>query len=107
MITPENPENPESPENLKIEELFERHALTFGELREFIYRNSMLPNNTPVMIERITDNYFTPGQTFNGNTLTPWATLKMPDGYHEWDNEYVQGQSIFEQDGVILVRGHY
>ena len=65
---------------------------TMESLRRFVKENEELSDDVPVVIERVTDNYFE-GREFNGSTVNGWDVLKV-EGYHyhsslEW-NEKMQ-----------------
>ena len=61
-------------------------------LRRFVKENEDLVDDTPILIERVTDNYFQK-RDFNDNEISGWDVLKV-EGYHyhsslEW-NEKMQ-----------------
>ena len=65
---------------------------TMESLRRFVRENGDLSDDVPVVIERVTDNYFE-GREFNGVQIGGWDVLKV-EGYHyhsslEW-NEKMQ-----------------
>ena len=65
---------------------------TMESLRRFVKENEELSDDVPVVIERVTDNYFE-GREFNGSIVGGWDVLKV-EGYHyhsslEW-NEKMQ-----------------
>lgn len=62
---------------------------TMESLRRFVKENEELSDDVPVVIERVTDNYFE-GREFNGSTVNGWDVLNV-EGYHyhsslEWNN---------------------
>ena len=65
---------------------------TMESLRRFVKENEELSDDVPVVIERVTDNYFE-GRELNGVQIGGWDVLKV-EGYHyhsslEW-NEKMQ-----------------
>ena len=65
---------------------------TMESLRRFVKENEDLGDDTPILIERVTDNYFQK-RDFNDNEISGWDVLKV-EGYHyhsslEW-NEKMQ-----------------
>ena len=65
---------------------------TMESLRRFVKENEDLGDDTPILIERVTDNYFE-GRELNGVQIGGWDVLKV-EGYHyhsslEW-NEKMQ-----------------
>ena len=76
----------------KEELLSKKLHFTMESLRRFVKENEDLGDGTPILIERVTDNYFE-GREFNGSTVNGWDVLKV-EGYHyhsslEW-NEKMQ-----------------
>ena len=76
----------------KEELLNKKLHFTMESLRRFVRENEELSDNTPILIERVTDNYFE-GREFNGVQIGGWDVLKV-EGYHyhsslEW-NEKMQ-----------------
>ena len=62
---------------------------TMESLRRFVKENEELSDDVPVVIERVTDNYFE-GRELNGVQIGGWDVLKV-EGYHyhsslEWNN---------------------
>lgn len=53
---------------------------TMKSLRRFVKENEDLSDDAPIVIERVTDNYFE-GREFNGSTISGWDVLKV-EGYH-------------------------
>ena len=49
-------------------------------LRRFVKENEDLGDDTPILIERVTDNYFEK-RDFNDNEISGWDVLKV-EGYH-------------------------
>ena len=91
--------------------------LTLKDLRNFLSAQQVkdLPDDTPVLIERVEDFYFTPDP--HGVT-TPWKTISVP--YECWDNPenaVVNDNTIFQQffqaycislyKKKILIYAHY
>ena len=73
----------------KEELLNKKLHFTMESLRRFVKENEDLGDDTPILIERVTDNYFE-GREFNGSTVNGWDVLKV-EGYHyhsslEWNN---------------------
>ena len=67
---------------------------TMESLRRFVKENEDLGDDTPILIERVTDNYFQK-RDFNGNEISGWDVLKV-EGYHyhsslAW-NEKIQAE---------------
>ena len=67
---------------------------TMESLRRFVKENKDLRGDTPVVIERVTDNYFQK-RDFNNNEISGWDVLKV-EGYHyhsslAW-NEKIQAE---------------
>ena len=67
---------------------------TMESLRRFVKENEDLSDDTPVVIERVTDNYFQERE-WNGSIIGGWDVLKV-EGYHyhsslEW-NEKMQAE---------------
>ncbi len=67
---------------------------TMESLRRFVKENEDLGDDTPILIERVTNNYFEK-RDFNGSTVNGWDVLKV-EGYHyhsslEW-NEKMQAE---------------
>ena len=67
---------------------------TMESLRRFVKENEDLGDDTPILIERVTDNYFEK-RDFNGNEISGWDVLKV-EGYHyhsslAW-NEKIQAE---------------
>ena len=65
---------------------------TMESLRRFVKENEDLGDDTPILIERVTNNYFE-GRELNGVQIGGWDVLKV-EGYHyhsslEW-NEKMQ-----------------
>ena len=63
-------------------------------LRRFVKENEDLGDGTPILIERVTNDYFEK-RDFNGNEISGWDVLKV-EGYHyhsslEW-NEKMQAE---------------
>ena len=63
-------------------------------LRRFVKENEDLGDDTPILIERVTDNYFEK-RDFNDNEISGWDVLKV-EGYHyhsslAW-NEKIQAE---------------
>ena len=63
---------------------------TMESLRRFVKENEELSDDVPVVIERVTDNYFE-GRELNGVQIGGWDVLKV-EGYHyhsslEWNNK--------------------
>jgi len=76
----------------KEELLNKKLHFTMESLRRFVKENDDLSDGTPVIIERVTNDYFEK-RDFNGNEITGWDVLKV-EGYHyhsslEW-NEKMQ-----------------
>ena len=53
---------------------------TMESLRRFVKENEDLGDDTPILIERVTDNYFEK-RDFNDNEISGWDVLKV-EGYH-------------------------
>ena len=73
----------------KEELLSKKLHFTMESLRRFVKENEDLGDDTPILIERVTDNYFQK-RDFNGNEIGGWDVLKV-EGYHyhsslEWNN---------------------
>ena len=73
----------------KEELLSKKLHFTMESLRRFVKENEELSDDTPILIERVADNYFA-GREFNGNEISGWNVLKV-EGYHyhsslEWNN---------------------
>ena len=49
-------------------------------LRRFVKENEELSDDTPILIERVTNNYFE-GRELNGSIVGGWGVLKV-EGYH-------------------------
>lgn len=64
----------------KEELLNKKLHFTMESLRRFVKENGDLSDDVPVVIERVTDNYFE-GREFNGSTISGWDVLKV-EGYH-------------------------
>ena len=67
---------------------------TMESLRRFVKENEELSDDTPILIERVTNNYFD-GRELNGSIVGGWDVLKV-EGYHyhsslEW-NEKMQAE---------------
>ena len=65
---------------------------TMESLRRFVKENEFLTDDSPILVERVTDNYFE-GRELNGVQIGGWGVLKV-EGYHyhsslEW-NEKMQ-----------------
>ena len=76
----------------KEELLNKKLHFTMESLRRFVKENEDLGDDTPILIERVTDNYFE-GRELNGVQIGGWDVLKV-EGYHyhsslEW-NEKMQ-----------------
>ena len=74
----------------KEELLNKKLHFTMESLRRFVRENDDLSDNTPVVIERVTDNYFE-GRELNGVQIGGWDVLKV-EGYHyhsslEWNKK--------------------
>ena len=70
------------------------HHFTMKDLRRFVRENEFLTNDSPILVERVTDNYFE-GRERNGVQIGGWDVLKV-EGYHyhsslEW-NEKMQAE---------------
>lgn len=66
------------------------HAMSMRDLRKFMEKFQYLDDNTPVLVERVTDFYFEEKE-FNGEKIRGWDTLKV-EGYHylnslEWNKK--------------------
>ena len=73
----------------KKELLSKKLHFTMESLRRFVKENEELSDDTPILIERVTDNYFE-GRELNGSIVGGWGVLKV-EGYHyhsslEWNN---------------------
>ena len=64
----------------KEELLNKKLHFTMESLRRFVKENEDLSDDSPVVIERVTDNYFE-GRELNGSTVNGWDVLKV-EGYH-------------------------
>ena len=64
----------------KEEVLSKKLHFTMKSLRRFVKENKDLRDDTPVVIERVTDNYFQK-RDFNNNEISGWDVLKV-EGYH-------------------------
>ena len=78
----------------KKELLSKKLHFTMESLRRFVKENEELGDDTPILIERVTDNYFQK-RDFNGNEISGWDVLKV-EGYHyhsslAW-NEKIQAE---------------
>lgn len=76
--------------------------LSLGDLRKFLENHLSLPDNTPIVIERIEDKYFL------GDTRA-WQTYKQPNDLfiHEQD-EFIPAWCITKNnEDVILIYSHY
>lgn len=67
---------------------------TMKDLRRFVKENEDLSDDVPILIERVTDNYFQERE-WDGNVIGGWDILKV-EGYHyhsslEW-NEKMQDE---------------
>ena len=65
---------------------------TMKDLRRFVKENDFLTDDSPILVERVTDSYFQERE-WNGNVIGGWDVLKV-EGYHyhsslEW-NEKMQ-----------------
>lgn len=74
----------------KEELLNKKLHFTMESLRRFVKENEDLSDDAPIVIERVTDNYFE-GREFNGSTISGWDVLKV-EGYHyhsslEWNKK--------------------
>jgi len=74
----------------KEELLNKKLHFTMESLRRFVKENDDLSDGTPVIIERVTNDYFEK-RDFNGNEITGWDVLKV-EGYHyhsslEWNKK--------------------
>ena len=56
------------------------HSLRMKDLREFVENNKGLDDDSPLVIERVTDLYFE-GREWNGKQIDGWDVLKK-EGYH-------------------------
>lgn len=63
------------------------HILTKKGLKDFLDKMKNLPDDTPVLIERVTDFYFEPVS----KDRTPWSTIK------ELEYPDVEGTSIYSE----------
>jgi hypothetical protein len=66
------------------------HSLRMKDLRKFVENNKDLDDESPVVIERVTDLYFE-GSEGNAKKIDGWAVLKK-EGYHyhsslEWNRK--------------------
>ena len=64
----------------KEELLRKKLHFTMESLRRFVKENEELSDNAPILIERVTDNYFQK-RDFNGSEISGWDVLKV-EGYH-------------------------
>ena len=64
----------------KEELLSKKVNFTMKSLRRFVKENENLSDDSPVVIERVTDNYFE-GRELNGSIIGGWDVLKV-EGYH-------------------------
>ena len=64
----------------KKELLSKKLHFTMESLRRFVKENEDLGDDTPILIERVTDNYFEK-RDFNDNEISGWDVLKV-EGYH-------------------------
>ena len=64
----------------KEELLNKKLHFTMESLRRFVKENEDLGDDTPILIEKVTDNYFQK-RDFNGNEISGWDVLKV-EGYH-------------------------
>ena len=64
----------------KEELLSKKLHFTMESLRRFVKENEDLGDDTPILIERVTDNYFEK-RDFNDNEISGWDVLKV-EGYH-------------------------
>lgn len=64
----------------KEELLNKKLHFTMESLRRFVKENEDLSDDAPVVIERVTDNYFE-GRELNDSTVNGWDVLKV-EGYH-------------------------
>ena len=78
----------------KEELLNKKLHFTMESLRRFVKENDFLTDDSPILVERVTDNYFE-GRELNGVQIGGWDVLKV-EGYHyhsslEW-NEKMQAE---------------
>ena len=62
---------------------------TMKDLRRFVKENDFLTDDSPILVERVSDNYFE-SRELNGVQIGGWDVLKV-EGYHyhsslEWNN---------------------
>ena len=74
----------------KEELLNKKVHFTMKSLRRFVKENENLSDDSPILIERVTDNYFE-GRELNGVQIGGWDVLKV-EGYHyhsslEWNEK--------------------
>ena len=73
----------------KEELLSKKLHFTMESLRRFVKENDFLTDDSPILVERVTDNYFE-SRELNGVQIGGWDVLKV-EGYHyhsslEWNN---------------------
>ena len=64
----------------KEELLNKKVHFTMKSLRRFVKENENLSDDSPILIERVTNNYFE-GRELNGSIIGGWDVLKV-EGYH-------------------------
>lgn len=85
----------------KLEKFIKGGHLSIGRLRRFLEKNKNLPDEAPVLIERIEDKYF--------EGIKGWETYKQPnDTFEHLKDEFIPAWCITKNnEGVVLIYSHY
>lgn len=83
-------------------EIFVRGGhLSMGGLRKFLEKNKDLPNEVPIVIERVEDKFFEGSRG--------WESYKQPnDTFPNMKDEFIPAWCITKNnEGVVLIYSHY
>ena len=85
----------------KLDKFVRGGHLSMGILRKFLRGNEHLPDEVPILIERIEDKYFA--------GIKGWETYKQPnDIFANMQDEFIPAWCITKNnEGVILIYSHY
>ena len=71
------------------------HSLRMKDLREFVENNKEMNDNAPVIVERVTDDYFQERPWHDGTTIGGWNVLKV-EGY-QYHSAIFHNESMYKE----------
>jgi sporulation-control protein spo0M len=78
------------------------YHLTLGKLKDFLNKHPNLPNETPIVFERIRDIYFTEREVKDGIIFTPWDVLTVENEHTEFMKNIINRQAQGEDLGIKI-----